>query len=66
MNPLEQHHLMGEITKILLTQAPAGWNRKEQPPYPTPPEREQYALDQERFPRTPENMPEWFRHGLDG
>ncbi|SER22962.1 hypothetical protein [Lentzea albida] len=42
------------------------YNWNDQPPFPAPPAREQFALDQERFPRTPENMPEWFQRGLDG
>ncbi|VVJ15513.1 Uncharacterised protein [Amycolatopsis camponoti] len=40
------------------------FNRDEEPPFPTPAAPEQYALDQERFPRAPENMPDWFRAKL--
>jgi hypothetical protein len=40
------------------------FNRDDEPRFQTPPAPEQYALDQERFPRTPENMPDWFRAKL--
>jgi hypothetical protein len=42
----------------------ARFNRDDEPPFRTPPAPDQYALDQERYPRTPENMPEWFRAKL--
>jgi hypothetical protein len=40
------------------------YNWNDEPPFPSVPEPEQFALDQERFPRSDENMPEWFRRGL--
>lgn len=42
----------------------ARFNRDSEPRFRTPPAPEQYALDQERFPRTGENLPEWFRAKL--
>ncbi|UOZ07737.1 hypothetical protein [Amycolatopsis sp. WQ 127309] len=42
----------------------ARFNRDDEPPFRTPPAPEQYALDQERYPRTPENTPPWFRAKL--
>lgn len=42
------------------------YNWTEQPPFPALPDREQFVLDQERFPRPPQNMPEWFQRGLNG
>jgi hypothetical protein len=42
----------------------ARFNRDDEPPFRTPPSREQYALDLERYPRTPENLPDWFRAKL--
>ncbi|MFB9686383.1 hypothetical protein [Amycolatopsis plumensis] len=40
------------------------FNRDDEPPFQAPPAPDEYALDQERFPRTPENMPDWFRAKL--
>ncbi|WP_326944373.1 hypothetical protein OG439_31610 [Amycolatopsis sp. NBC_01307] len=42
----------------------ARFNRDDEPPFRNPPAPEQYALDQERYPRTPENTPPWFRAKL--
>ena len=42
----------------------ARFNRDAEPPFRTPPAPEQYALDLEWFPRTEENLPEWFRANL--
>lgn len=42
------------------------YNWNEQPPFPSMPDRDQFVLEQERFPRAEENMPEWFRRGLLG
>ncbi|GAA0899924.1 hypothetical protein [Virgisporangium aurantiacum] len=39
----------------------ARFNHDTEPPFRTPPAPEQYLLDQERYPRTPGNMPDWFR-----
>ncbi len=40
------------------------FNRDEEPRFRSAPAPEQYLLDQERYPRTEENMPEWFRQRL--
>ncbi|MCT2584350.1 hypothetical protein [Actinophytocola gossypii] len=42
------------------------YNWNDQPPYPTPPAPEHFRLEQERFPRAEDAMPEWFRRGLTG
>ncbi len=42
------------------------YNWNDLPPFPAVPDREHFEIDQERFPRSPENMPDWFRHGLHG
>src|SRR4051812_12447597 len=42
----------------------ARFNRDDEPPFRTPPAPDQYVLDMERYPRTPENTPDWFRARL--
>ncbi len=42
----------------------ARFNRDDEPPFQTLPAPDQYALDLERFPRTPDNLPDWFRAKL--
>lgn len=42
------------------------YNWDEQPPFRTAPTPEDFSLDLKYFPRTDENIPEWFRHGLNG
>ncbi|MGY6658276.1 hypothetical protein ACXIZN_39555 [Amycolatopsis sp. TRM77291] len=42
----------------------AQFDRDTEPTFPSPPAAEQYALEQERFPRTDENLPDWFRSKL--
>jgi hypothetical protein len=42
----------------------ARFNRDNEPPFRTPPAPDQYTLDLERYPRTPENVPAWFRAKL--
>ncbi|PXY24813.1 hypothetical protein DI005_04565 [Prauserella sp. PE36] len=138
MPPDEQYRLLGEATKVVLEQAPSGWQRiimdyltlggkvnvgasamladgrvvrlspprtlaplfsdlrsgmytqdvgtwysfrliidppdtfsvkynyNDLPSFPSAPEREHFQREQERFPRSPENMPDWFQRGLQG
>jgi len=40
------------------------YNRDSEPPFQTPPAPDQYTLDLERYPRTPENTPDWFQAKL--
>jgi hypothetical protein len=42
----------------------ARFNHDTEPAFRTPPAPEQFTLDQERFPRSDENLPEWFRSRL--
>ncbi|MEV6071194.1 hypothetical protein AB0L82_32005 [Nocardia sp. NPDC052001] len=41
------------------------YNRDEQPPFETAPSRENFQLEQQRFPRTPDHMPAWYRENVD-
>ncbi|MFC4003898.1 hypothetical protein ACFS2C_14450 [Prauserella oleivorans] len=40
------------------------YNWDEEPRFRSEPAPEQFAVDQERYPRADENMPEWFRRRL--
>lgn len=42
------------------------YNRDNPPNFDTPPSQDHFATEYRWFPRSEENMPEWFRRGLDG
>lgn len=40
------------------------YNRDQEPGFKKPPTKEHFAIENKWFPRSDENMPEWFRRGL--
>ncbi|MFD7841559.1 hypothetical protein ACFYTS_23700 [Nocardia sp. NPDC004151] len=42
------------------------YNRDQKPQFETWPASADFVIENERFPRSIENMPEWFQQGLDG
>lgn len=42
------------------------YSRHDQPRMPKPPTPEDFAAEQQQFPRSEANMPDWYRAGLTG
>lgn len=40
------------------------YNRDHYPGFNAAPKAEDYALENQRYPRSPQHMPDWFRNGL--
>ncbi|TDD87121.1 hypothetical protein [Actinomadura rubrisoli] len=40
------------------------YNIRNEPDFPAPPSPEEFAVEQERFPRTPPYQPPWFKEAL--